>query len=401
MPKRKSWSFSTGERGRNRVRAFAHPATGLLFLEFTDCDAVTGARARLRVALSHRDTNRAKAAAETLAGRLRTASPAREAVLTVGALIDSYERAVTPRKAPTTQGHDRRAFTLFRESFGAHSPVRGLDRRDWDTFIADRRSGRLRPIPKSKGKAKKDRPAQPVRDAIVGQDLRLFLAMVHWAMKVRRPDGEPVLDRNPFAGLPIPREISPVRARLSSEELGQLYAVAEDVSPTFALLLAVAHQTGHRVGAICQLRWSDIDLEAGRILWRAENDKIGYEHTTPIDPELSTVLKSAQRRSGSIGASWVFPAVTGEGPLSRWVAYSWWKRAIKAAKLARVHGRGWHSLRRLFATELRHETPLKDLCQLGGWKCAQTVLTCYQAADEDTMRKALEQRASRTLSATA
>jgi hypothetical protein len=54
-------------------------------------------------------------------------------------------------------------------------------------------------------------------------------------------------------------------------------------------------------------------------------------------------------------------------------------------------------VRRLFATELRHSTPLKDLCALGGWKNAQTVLTCYQRADEKTMRTALEGRATRTL----
>jgi hypothetical protein len=54
-------------------------------------------------------------------------------------------------------------------------------------------------------------------------------------------------------------------------------------------------------------------------------------------------------------------------------------------------GLGWHSLRRKFATELKH-TPLKDLGYLGGWKEPQTVLKCYQRADETTMRQALEGR---------
>ena len=36
--------------------------------------------------------------------------------------------------------------------------------------------------------------------------------------------------------------------------------------------------------------------------------------------------------------------------------------------------------------------PLKVLCDLGGWKTAQTVLQCYQRADEDQLRKALEGR---------
>jgi len=37
------------------------------------------------------------------------------------------------------------------------------------------------------------------------------------------------------------------------------------------------------------------------------------------------------------------------------------------AQLKPAKGRGYHSLRRQFATELK-ETPLKDLAYLGGWK---------------------------------
>ena len=35
------------------------------------------------------------------------------------------------------------------------------------------------------------------------------------------------------------------------------------------------------------------------------------------------------------------------------------------------------------------ETPLKDLCYLGGWKEPQTILKCYQRPDEATMREGL------------
>ena len=36
------------------------------------------------------------------------------------------------------------------------------------------------------------------------------------------------------------------------------------------------------------------------------------------------------------------------------------------------------------------ELPLKVLCDLGGWKTAETVLQCYQRPDEDRLRKAIE-----------
>jgi hypothetical protein len=61
------------------------------------------------------------------------------------------------------------------------------------------------------------------------------------------------------------------------------------------------------------------------------------------------------------------------------------------AGLKHQEGMGWHSLRRKFATELK-DTPLKDLCQLGGWKSPLTVLTWYQQPDQDTMRRSLEAR---------
>jgi hypothetical protein len=54
---------------------------------------------------------------------------------------------------------------------------------------------------------------------------------------------------------------------------------------------------------------------------------------------------------------------------------------------------GWHALRRQFASELK-AAPLKDLCHLGGWKDANTILRCYQVADEATQRTALAQRKS-------
>jgi hypothetical protein len=77
--------------------------------------------------------------------------------------------------------------------------------------------------------------------------------------------------------------------------------------------------------------------------------------------------------------------------VSRHLVRDWWEQGEKLAEIHHEPGLGWHSLRRKFATELKH-TPLKDLCYLGGWKEPQTVLKCYQRPDESTMREALEGR---------
>ncbi|MYE35882.1 MAG: tyrosine-type recombinase/integrase [Gemmatimonadales bacterium] len=60
--------------------------------------------------------------------------------------------------------------------------------------------------------------------------------------------------------------------------------------------LVIAHETGHRIGAISQLRWSDVDMEHETIRWRGEHEKTGYEHRTPVTAEVLQVLEEARVR---------------------------------------------------------------------------------------------------------
>ena len=122
--------------------------------------------------------------------------------------------------------------------------------------------------------------SQPVREQIVAYDLKCLTAILNWAV-VSRYDGRVLLERNPLHGLPYRREESPARPILSPDEYGKLSAVAEQVHEHFALALVLAHETGHRISSIRQLRWSDVDFEKSRIRWRAETDKIGFEHEPP------------------------------------------------------------------------------------------------------------------------
>ena len=160
----------------------------------------------------------------------------------------------------------------------------------------------------------------------------------------------------------------------------------------FRVALVIAHETGPRIGAIRQLRWSDIDMEARIIRWRAENEKTGYEHRTPVTDVVLAVLEEARMQNPKGGNSPVMPAPKATSQcLDRSRVGVWWDKAQKLAGLEPRRGRGWHSLRRKFASDLMDQ-PLKVLCELGGWKTAQTVLQCYQRADEDRLRKALQDR---------
>ena len=108
------------------------------------------------------------------------------------------------------------------------------------------------------------------------------------------------------------------------------------------------------------------------------------------------VLKAARRNAARIGDGWVFPSPTDpEQPVRRDLLRDWWQKLEARAKVDRIQGRGWHSLRRKFATDLKHDTPLVDICALGGWKDSNTVIKCYTRPDEVTMRAALARRAER------
>ncbi len=229
-------------------------------------------------------------------------------------------------------------------------------------------------------------------DRTIEYDLKFLIAVFNWAAKSRDEHGRLLLDSNPLKGLKTPKEKNPVRVVLSEEEYQALLEVSRPVDWRFRVALVVAHETGHRIGAIRQLRWSDIDMEGGVVRWRAEHEKSGYEHRTPVTAEAVAALEEARKRNPETGDTVVLPSPKYPSRcVGSALACVWWKRAENLAALDPKPGRGWHSLRRKFASDLMNQ-PLKVLCELGGWKTAKTVLQCYQRADEAQLRTALESR---------
>jgi integrase len=385
----KGWNYSTGERGRNRVRVFEH-SSGILMLEFRKNGK------RTRTSLGHRDRDRAKREADQAAARLAEVEeglfepehqeePPEE--LTLQKLFEIYGEEVTPEKGERTRKHDKAASKMFERYFGADRVPATLNLLDWERFIRDRQAGRIGPG---------EPPWKPVSARTVERDLRFLLAVMNWATMAGDGQGGVLLERNPLKGYKAPKEKNPLRVKLSDEEYKALLAVAKGVDWRFYVALVLAHETGHRIGAVRQLRWSDIDLEGQSIRWRAETEKTGYAHVTPMTEEALEAFQFARSMNPSIGDAPVMPSP--EKPtecMSRYLARDWWKRAEKEAELERKRGRGWHSLRRKFASDLK-EIPLKTLQQLGGWKTHMTILMCYQQVDEGEMREALQRRRTGT-----
>ena len=378
--KRSRRSYGAGEWGRNRVRMFPDAKTGLYQLEWRENGR------RLTRSLKHRDWRRAKRQADEFAAgfagpEVVGEAEARPEPLTLEKLFDIYGEEVTPTKADRSRRYDRVAMRMFLRFFGNDRDPATLSQRDWDRFIRARRVGKVGPSGK------------PVSDRTVEFDLRFLIAVLNWASKSRDENGRLLLDSNPLRGLKTPKEKNPTRVVLSDEEYGALLRVSRKVDWRFHVALVLAHETGHRIGAIRQLRWADIDFEDRTIVWRAEHEKTGYEHVTPMTDEAVVALEeAAQRKYSDAGDSPVLPAPRDTSRCAGLSAVRyWWDKAQALAGLETKRGRGWHSLRRKFASDLM-ALPLKVLCELGGWKEAQTVLRCYQQADAGQLRKALESR---------
>ncbi len=377
--KRSRRSYGAGEWGRNRVRVFPDLKTGLFQVEWRKNGR------RLTRSLGHRDWTRAKKQADEFAAGfaspdLNGKAEAEPQSLTLGKLFEIYGEEVTPTKAETSQRSDRAATRMFLRFFGRNRDPAALCQRDWDRFIRERRAGRVGPS------------GRPVSDRTIEHDLKFLIAVLNWAAKSRDGRGKLLLVANPLRGLKTPTEKNPTRVVLSEEEYQELLGVSRQVDWRFHIALVLAHETGHRIGAIRQLRCSDIDLEGGVVRWRAEHEKTGYEHRTPVTVEALAVLHEALERSSGHEDAPVLPAPTDPSRCAgRSLVRAWWYKAQTLAGLEPKRGRGWHSLRRKFASDLMDQ-PLKVLCELGGWKTAKTVLQCYQRADEGQLRKALEAR---------
>jgi hypothetical protein len=205
------------------------------------------------------------------------------------------------------------------------------------------------------------------------------------------------------------------RPTLSTPSVGDLIATAGsgagiDAKSRDAMLQAMRRATRKRVEGLVGNKRRDHLLARGDVARLLSGGRAGDRHRAGSPgvggrgpPRLFPPLRIPGGVSASPGLHGVVmveacacavtrgPPGDPSQPMSRHLARDWWERTEKAAVVARVPGRGWHSLRRKFATELKGAS-LKDLCALGGWTDHNTILKCYEQVDPEAMRVALERR---------
>lgn len=371
--KRKLWSKSYGERG-NRVRVFEARAGGPLMRSIY----IDGKEERR--SLGHKDKKLAEQQAYAFLSQLVADEEAVEkGTLTLAQLQRLYvESPAFGDKKERTRKEDAQRLERVVRYLGPGRQVETVTESDVRRFTAARRRG--------------DRslygvqPGSPVRDRSIEADLVALHTMLNWGAKERDRNGRRLIPENPIKGVPIPREKNPVRPLVMHDEFLALLAVADRVSPLLRLALVVAEGTGRRLSAIRLLRWSDVDLEAGAIHWRAENDKKGFDSVVPVSPQVREALAEARRERPAIGDAWVFPSPTDAGKACRpELMDDWLRRAYEFAGLEPRPGGMWHCFRRKWATERKGLSPV-DVAAAGGWKNPNTPVRIYQQSDKATLQ---------------
>ena len=198
-----------------------------------------------------------------------------------------------------------------------------------------------------------------------------------------------LLESNPLRGLKTPSEKNPTRVIITQAEYEALLRVVEQVDWRFRVALVLAHETGHRIGAICQLRWCDIDLDTNSISGAASTKRRGTSTGRRLPPWRRPSDGSAEaqpRNRGCAGDASAEGALGVHDPLAS-------EQLVEEGRKARGTLTQVGPGVAFGPAEIRfrsHGPAAQGVLRSGRWKTAQTVLQCYQRPDEDRLRKALE-----------
>lgn len=182
--------------------------------------------------------------------------------------------------------------------------------------------------------------------ASVAKDKSQLTALANWAAKKRlkRSNGEPV----EFLSLPRTRKIRHAPQAYTAAEVSNLIRVAMarcgviDGKPAgwwWGTILYAAWCSGERIGALLELRWRDVDLDARTLLFRAETRKgRSADIQRAITPDLAAMLAARQGKPNDLVWHWDREY------------HSLWPSLKLLCKRAKVRGTGFHRMRKASAS---------------------------------------------------
>jgi len=395
----------------NTVRVYRRKGRRNIYIRTWDPSARDGKGDWAKESLGHSDVEKAKVQASKLHAKLVAGDAAiRSGKVTLRRLFALYKKHRTPQKSERVQKADGRQIELWTRVLGAEKDPHKITRAEWEGFMQSRSAGEIDSRGRPKGHEDFNGRGE-VGPRSVERDLRFLLAVLNWGTDWRTSDGY-LLRENVCRGYPVPKEKNPSRPVATDERVQEIRKRAPEVTMDVTWnatpkrkrtsvpshlpsIFDLAVETGRRLSAILQLRYSDLRLDRGphgSIRWPADTDKDGRESTVPISPQARRALDRHVARMRDLGLPGIgdaplFPAPKDPSkPLGRHVADRWLREAEDKAEDVEPHeGSLWHAYRRRWATVRKH-LPYPDVAEAGGWsKDSDALRSCYQHADEDTM----------------
>lgn len=394
MARPNTWSYLSGERGRNRVRVF-EKRPGKFFAEWRE------GTCKKRVLLEGvGDATAAKQKADEMAVEFGRLEAERQAPITMDELMHTYLREASVSKGSSKQAHDRRAVRVWTAFFPAQPELArsgrrhpsSLDRLDWDRFVGWRRRGEIPGWPNAVG------PRQ------TAYDLKFLISCLNWACG-RKVGGKPLLETSPWRTevrraqkWGMPKERSPNRPGMS--ERVRLGLVTHAPHWQFTLALVLQRETRRRNSSIRRLSWSDVDLEAETVRWRGKFDKAGMDSMTPLTAVAAGALRNAP--SWGIGDVPVFPSAKDPAaPTPRHTVQTWLRRAKRSwlrsvpeterTELAsRLHGVGFHAEKRSGVRDAQFRALPPAIQEAWAGTRYETLRTVYDQITVEDIRAAMK-----------
>jgi integrase len=170
--------------------------------------------------------------------------------------------------------------------------------------------------------------------------LSLLKRFLNWAV------ARGIIEMNVAAVVKPPHKETPRQRTLTEVEIARVWPALQAMGWPFGPIGRLLLLLGQRRSEIADLRWADLDLEAGVLHLAGAATKTGVEHVLPLSGAAVEILHSLPR-SGN--GPLVFPAsrIGSTRPVS---GFS--KALATAQKMSGVGGWCWHDLRRSTATHM-------------------------------------------------
>jgi integrase len=386
--KTKLWRWADGEQGESRMRvAEVYPGSMLYVFEWDK------SRGNWRKhSLGHRDKRRARRECREIVKRLEERDHELGDV-TLGWLIDLYLHHESEGKAAASLKWLEQNLAAWRTYLGGDFRVADLSLHEWSSWGKQRLSGAI----DGRGRPVENKKRKTVAPGTVNLGYDALLMACNWATRWR-VDGHPILRHNPVKALPKLKDRNRKRTVRTHDDYLKILDAAEKMTmqvewdgmretvPNYlADILVIAEGTGRRIGAVRQLRYSDLRLDEGpngKIRWRADTDKGRRETVSHLLPDVAARLRKVIRERPALGDAPLFPAPRNRNEPVDWNTLAKYLREGEAAaRVPHAKGDNFHGLRRKFVTERKHHADV-DVASTAGWASVTVMKQAYQQADD-------------------